>query len=216
VTNPGRLATGQDPQQAVAPVLQGVGQAVPGRGGRRPVGVDQDDPEPRLGQRDREIGRGRSSSRRVPDPLTAGLSRSRFPPRLLTDMTLRRFGNSACTANPEDLPLHHWHSTVRADDLLHRHHIPFRTHEGGCFSQELSFHAEFPHFFLELAQSGPFRHGQRWFLTHVVAPIAIHTSYPTYPRADQARARPEQSAGSSPARSLLLLPDIPGRTSAVS
>jgi len=27
-----------------------------------------------------------------------------FPPRLLTDMTLRRFGLSACTANPEDLP----------------------------------------------------------------------------------------------------------------
>ena len=46
----------------------------------------------------------RSSSRRSPDLLVAGLSRSRFPPRLLTDMTLRRFGLSACTANPEDLP----------------------------------------------------------------------------------------------------------------
>jgi len=46
----------------------------------------------------------RSSSRRVPDPLTAGLFRSRFPPRLLTGMTPRRFGLSACTANPEDLP----------------------------------------------------------------------------------------------------------------
>src|ERR1039458_5210797 len=34
----------------------------------------------------------------------ASLFRSRFPPRLLTDMTLRRFGISACTANPEDLP----------------------------------------------------------------------------------------------------------------
>jgi hypothetical protein len=45
-----------------------------------------------------------SSSRRLPDPLVAGLFRSRFPPRLLTGMTLRRFGISACTANPEDLP----------------------------------------------------------------------------------------------------------------
>ena len=25
--------------------------------------------------------------------------------------------------------LHHWHSTVRADDLLHRQHFPFRTHD---------------------------------------------------------------------------------------
>ena len=46
----------------------------------------------------------RSSSRRIPDPLVASLFRSRFPPRLLTGMTLRRFGLSACTANPEDLP----------------------------------------------------------------------------------------------------------------
>ena len=45
-----------------------------------------------------------SSSRRLPDPLVAGLLRSRFPPRLLTGMTLRRFGISACTANPEGLP----------------------------------------------------------------------------------------------------------------
>ena len=26
-------------------------------------------------------------------------------------MTLRRFGLSACTTNPEDQTLHHWHST---------------------------------------------------------------------------------------------------------
>ena len=45
-----------------------------------------------------------SSSRRLPDPLLASLLRSRFPPRLLTDMTLRWFGISACTANPEGLP----------------------------------------------------------------------------------------------------------------
>jgi hypothetical protein len=45
-----------------------------------------------------------SSSRRSPDPLIAGLLRSRFPPRLLTGMTLRRFGISACTANPEGPP----------------------------------------------------------------------------------------------------------------
>src|ERR1019366_2659105 len=45
-----------------------------------------------------------SSSRRSPDPLIASLFRSRFPPRLLTGMTLRQFGISACTANPEGLP----------------------------------------------------------------------------------------------------------------
>ena len=45
-----------------------------------------------------------SSSRCTPGPLVAGRSRSRFPPRLLTDMTLRRFGISTCTANPEGLP----------------------------------------------------------------------------------------------------------------
>jgi hypothetical protein len=45
-----------------------------------------------------------SSSRCVPDPLVAGLFPSRFPPRLLTGMTLRRFGLLACTTSPEDLP----------------------------------------------------------------------------------------------------------------
>ena len=45
-----------------------------------------------------------SSSRRAPDPLIANRFRNRFPPQLLTDMTLRRFGTSACTATPEDLP----------------------------------------------------------------------------------------------------------------
>ncbi len=45
-----------------------------------------------------------SSSRRPPDPLPAGRFRNRFPPRLFTGMTLRRFWASACTATPEDLP----------------------------------------------------------------------------------------------------------------
>src|ERR1019366_4002857 len=45
-----------------------------------------------------------SSSRCIPDPLVAGLFPSRFPPRLLTGMTLRRFGPFACTTSPEDLP----------------------------------------------------------------------------------------------------------------
>jgi hypothetical protein len=46
----------------------------------------------------------RSSSRHAPDPLVAGLFRSRFPPRLLTGMTLQRFGISAFLANPGGLP----------------------------------------------------------------------------------------------------------------
>lgn len=36
--------------------------------------------------------------------IPSSLFRSRFPPRLFTDMTLQCFGISACTANPEDLP----------------------------------------------------------------------------------------------------------------
>ena len=68
-----------------------------------------------------------SSSRRTPDPLIAGLLRSRFPPRLFTGMTLRRFGISACTANPEGLPpslAQHgscWRSSTSSS-------LPFRTH----------------------------------------------------------------------------------------
>jgi hypothetical protein len=68
-----------------------------------------------------------SSSRCAPDPLRASLFRSRSPPRLLTDMTLRRFEPSACTASPGGLP-HHWYGTVCVADLLHRRHIPFKTH----------------------------------------------------------------------------------------
>src|ERR1019366_167028 len=45
-----------------------------------------------------------SSSRRTPDPLPAGLFRNRFLPRLFTGMTVGRFGTSACTATPDDLP----------------------------------------------------------------------------------------------------------------
>ena len=81
-----------------------------------------------------------SSSRRLPDPLVAGRFRSRFPPRLLTDMTLRWFEISACTATPEDLPPSHiehvlfWRSSTssslhfqdtprtRLTDVVHRRH----------------------------------------------------------------------------------------------
>ncbi len=64
----------------------------------------------------------RSSSHRTPNPLTASLFRSRSPPRLLTEMTLRRFGSSAYTANPEGQPpspAQHGHS----NDPLHRLHF---------------------------------------------------------------------------------------------
>ena len=76
-----------------------------------------------------------SSSRRSPDPLIASLLRSRFPPRLLTGMTLRRFGISACTANPEGLPpslAQHgscWRSSTSSSLPFQdtpRSHVPFR------------------------------------------------------------------------------------------
>ena len=64
--------------------------------------------------------------------LVAHLTRSRraFSETLTTTALDRRssrwFGLPACTANPEGHILHHWHSTVRAGDLLHHHHSPFK------------------------------------------------------------------------------------------
>ena len=63
----------------------------------------------------------RSSSRRPPDPLTAGLQPQRSPPRLLTDAACG--GLSAPPARrTRRANLHHRHSTSRSGDLLHRHH----------------------------------------------------------------------------------------------
>ena len=42
--------------------------------------------------------------------------------------SLRWFGLPTCIGEPGGPNLHHWHSTVRAGDLLHRLHSPFRTH----------------------------------------------------------------------------------------
>jgi hypothetical protein len=64
--------------------------------------------------------------------LVTHLTRSRraFSGTLTTTALYRRssrwFGLPACTANPEGHILHHWHSTVRAGDLLHHHHSPFK------------------------------------------------------------------------------------------
>ena len=69
----------------------------------------------------------RSSSRRTPDPLSAGLSPRRSPPRLLTGAARGGLG-SPPARRTQRAYLHHWHSTVRAGDLLHRLHSPFRTH----------------------------------------------------------------------------------------
>ena len=62
----------------------------------------------------------RSSSRYTADPLVASLFRSRFPLQLLTEMTLRCFGISACSANPEGLPpsLTQHESTQQPSTLL--------------------------------------------------------------------------------------------------
>lgn len=71
----------------------------------------------------------RSSSRRPPDPLIAGLLPQRSPPRLLTDAACG--GLSAPPARrTRRANLHHQHSTSRSGDLLHRHHSTFRTHSG--------------------------------------------------------------------------------------
>src|SRR5258708_37991570 len=75
----------------------------------------------------------RSSSRRAPDPLTAGLFRNAHHPAL-NRRSLRWFGLPACTANPEDLPpslAQHGHQ-----DDLYSPPFPFRTHSAVGFVGE--------------------------------------------------------------------------------
>ena len=64
-----------------------------------------------------------SSSHRTPAPLTARRQPQRSPPRLLTDAACGG-SQSPPPRRPRSTYLHHWHSTDRADDLLHRHHFP--------------------------------------------------------------------------------------------
>ena len=61
----------------------------------------------------------RSSSRRPPDPLTAGPFPQRSPPRLLTGAAYGGLGSPPARRTRRTC-LHHWHSTARAGDLLHR------------------------------------------------------------------------------------------------
>ena len=62
-------------------------------------------------------------------PATARRQPQRSPPRLLTDAACGGL-ESPPARRPRRTYLHHWHSTDRADDLLHHHHFPFRTHVG--------------------------------------------------------------------------------------
>ena len=64
-----------------------------------------------------------SSSHRTPAPLTARRQPQRSPPRLLTDAACGG-SQSPPARRPRRTHLHHWHSTDRADDLLHHHHFP--------------------------------------------------------------------------------------------
>ena len=64
-----------------------------------------------------------SSSHRTPAPLTARRQPQRSPPRLLTDAACGG-SQSPPPRPPRRTHLHHWHSTDRANDLLHHHHFP--------------------------------------------------------------------------------------------
>ena len=64
-----------------------------------------------------------SSSQRTPAPLTARRQPQRSPPRLLTDAACDGL-ESPPARRPRRTHPHHWHSTDRADDLLHHHHFP--------------------------------------------------------------------------------------------
>ena len=69
------------------------------------------------------VAHTRSSSHRTPAPLTARRHPQRSPPRLLTDAACGSL-ESPPARQPRRTNLHHWHSTDRADDLLHHHHFP--------------------------------------------------------------------------------------------
>ena len=64
-----------------------------------------------------------SSSHRTPAPLTARRQPQRSPPRLLTDAACGGL-ESPPPRRPRRTHPHHWHSTDRANDLLHHHHFP--------------------------------------------------------------------------------------------
>src|SRR5690242_12294946 len=69
----------------------------------------------------------RSSSRRPPDPLTAGLSPQRSPPRLLTDAACGGLGSPPALASPEGQPPSlAQHGSCRRPSTSP--HSPFRTH----------------------------------------------------------------------------------------
>ena len=75
----------------------------------------------------------RSSSRRAPDPLTAGLFPHRSRPRLFTGAPCGGLG-SPPARRARRANLHHQHSTVHVGDLLHHHHSPFRFTPRRCRS----------------------------------------------------------------------------------
>ena len=68
----------------------------------------------------------RSSSRRSPDRSRRPFPQ-RSPPRLLTAAACGGLGSPPDRRSRRAF-LHHRHSTVHDNDLLHRHHSPFRTH----------------------------------------------------------------------------------------
>ena len=68
----------------------------------------------------------RSSSHRIPDPLTAGLFLQRSPPRLLTGAACSGLGSPPARRTRRTC-LHHWHSTVHSA-TFYIASLPFRTH----------------------------------------------------------------------------------------
>jgi hypothetical protein len=87
----------------------------------------------------------RSSSRRSPDPLPGGPFPQRSPPRRLTGAACGGLG-SPPARRTRRADLHHRHSALRVNDLLHRQPSVFRTHhltgasccDVGCVAKPLS------------------------------------------------------------------------------
>ncbi len=150
----------------------------------------------------------RSSSRRTPDPLTASLFRNRFPPRLLTGMTLRRFGSPACTANPEGLPpslAQHG----RSDDLLHRHHSLQDARSAGTPDSAISTPTiNSPSRAPSAPNSSPYPHGSSTFTADTPS-----GSLPDGPGPTRSAPRSLNSAPShySPERTAPSVPNEPSR-----
>ena len=98
------------------------------------------------------------SSLTCPDPVGTFPQRSR--PRLLTNAACGGLGPPPARRTRR-ATLHHWHSTLRDLDLLHRHHSASRTHNRACGSLAHGSPTFFTAVFGYESSPGPVGSGER-------------------------------------------------------